>query len=147
VNQAVSSAARHAVPVRGLDSSRTLFVLPDPRSGGFRASIRGHQLVLADPDSRHELAPTPDDLLSTSIASSLAWRARRFLRTRGLDDYVTVTAEARSRQNSGELTDIALTVTITESSEDTLAALTGLLQAALVARSQDVPLSVRVTAS
>ena len=76
---------RHATP-------QALFVVPTRSGDGFRASIRGHQLDLADPDSPAGLAPTPDDLLLVSVASEIAWSARRFLRSWGLDAHVNVSA-------------------------------------------------------
>jgi hypothetical protein len=51
-----------------------LFVIPTRRGDGFRASVRGRMLDLADPDAGHRLAPTPDDLFLLSIASALACR-------------------------------------------------------------------------
>ena len=57
-------------------SSDGLFVIPRGRGDGFQASIRGHILDLADPNSGHALAPTPDDLFIASIASGLAWSAQ-----------------------------------------------------------------------
>jgi hypothetical protein len=89
-----------------------LFVIPSLRGDGFQASIRGHLLELADPNSAHGLAPTPDDLRIASIASDFAWLARRFLRDRGLNDYVSVTAR-QSRSNGSAVVDgvdVSLTV-------------------------------------
>src|SRR5262249_1509324 len=74
------------------DEGHALFVGPRGRGDGFRASVRGHMLELADPGDADGLAPTPDDLFVASIASELAWSARRFLRTRGLPDDVSVSA-------------------------------------------------------
>jgi len=65
-------------------SNNALFVVPSGRGDGFRATKRGHVLELADPDSGHALAPTPDDLLIVSIAANFAWSAQRFLRARRL---------------------------------------------------------------
>jgi len=73
-------------------SSNGLFVIPRGRGDGFQASIRGHILDLADPNSGHALAPTPNDLFIASIASGLAWSARSFLRSHRLPDDVSVFA-------------------------------------------------------
>jgi len=78
-------------PETSVAPSAPLFVVPSGAGNGLQASIRGHRLELADPESGHGLAPTPDDLRTTAVASSVAWFARRFLRERGLDDYVSVT--------------------------------------------------------
>jgi uncharacterized OsmC-like protein len=128
----------------GLDSYRALFVLPDPRSGGFQANIRGHQLPLADPDSRHELAPTPSDLLITSIASALAWTARRFLRGHELDEYVSVTAHSRTQQGSSYPRELALVVSVSEACALEVEALTTALERELDARAHGMQLTVRV---
>lgn len=88
-----------------------VFVIPSGRGDGLRASIRGHLLELADPSLGHGLAPTPDDLRTVSIASSFAWFAQRFLRDRGLDDYVSVTAGPCTTEGSDvDRVDVALTV-------------------------------------
>ena len=78
---------------------RSLFVVPNKRGDGFRASVRGHMFELADPESAHGLVPTPEDLLAVAIASDIAWFARRFLRTHGLDDHVSVSARARTDES------------------------------------------------
>lgn len=88
-----------------------VFVIPYGRGDGLRASIRGHLLELADPSLGRGLAPTPDDLRTVSIASDFAWFARCFLRDRGLDDYVSVTARPCTTEGSDvDGVDVALTV-------------------------------------
>jgi uncharacterized OsmC-like protein len=121
----------HALPS---SLSRTLFVSPHGRRDGFWASIRGHVLDLADPNSGHMLAPTPDDLLVASFASELAWSARRFLRACGLPDDVNVSAEWRTHERSPGLADISLTVTVSRHAEAVRAALAASFQNSLAAR-------------
>jgi uncharacterized OsmC-like protein len=94
-----------------------LFVFPHQRRDGFWANIRGHALDLADPNSGHMLAPTPEDLLVASIASKLAWSARSFLRAHGLPDEVSVSAEWRTREDQQGLAELNLTVTVSRPAE------------------------------
>ena len=91
-------------------SSNALVVSPHERRDGFWASIRGHVLDLADPHSGHALAPTPDDLFIVSIASELAWTARRILRMGGLPDRVSVSANWGTNADLPSLADIDLMV-------------------------------------
>jgi uncharacterized OsmC-like protein len=103
-------------------ASQALFIIPTRRGNGFIASIEGHMLELADPtDSR--LAPSPDDLLVASIASDIAWSARRFLRAAGLPDDVGVSATWRTTESAPSLADIDLTVTVSRRAEAVRAAL------------------------
>jgi hypothetical protein len=94
-------------------SRNAVFVIPC-RGSGFRASIRGHLLELADPDAGEGLAPTPEDLLTAAIASDIAWFARRFLRDHGLDDYVSVYASARTSQGPPGLGGLDVTVEVSK---------------------------------
>jgi uncharacterized OsmC-like protein len=110
-------------------SGEALFVIPR-RDGRLRASIRGHLLELAKPSPVQRLAPTPDDLFIASIASDLAWSARDFLHAQGLPDDVNVSAKWRSPEASQRLTDISMTVTVSESAE----ALSDVLEDALAKR-------------
>jgi hypothetical protein len=82
------------------DSARelALLVIPSRGGNGFRASVRGHLLELADPDSDHRLSPTPQDLVAAAVASDVAWFARRFLRDHELDDDVSVSAWASTSE-------------------------------------------------
>ena len=125
----------HAVPT----SSQALFVIPRGRGGGFQASIRGHILDLADPNSGHALAPTPDDLFMASIASELAWSARRFLRAYGLPDDVSVSATWRTQEDLPSLAGISLTVTVPRRAEAVGAALGAAFENSLAARSLAEP--------
>jgi uncharacterized OsmC-like protein len=92
-------------------TSHALFIIPTRWGDGFKASIHGHMLELADPTD-HRLAPSPDDLLIASIASDLAWSARRFLRAHALPDEVSVSATWQTTEGPPSLGDITLTVTV-----------------------------------
>lgn len=116
-------------------SSNTLFVLPREREDGFRASIRGYILDLADPSSGHALAPTPDDLFITSISSDLAWSARMLLRAHGLPDDVSVSATWRTHEDRPSMADIKVTITVAEGAEPVSEALAAALESRLAARS------------
>jgi uncharacterized OsmC-like protein len=125
-------------------SRQVLFVVPRGRGDGFRASIRGHLLELADPNSGHMLAPTPDDLLIASIASDLAWCARRLLRAQGLPDDVSVSAEWRTLENSRKVGDVSVTVTVSETLEAMSDALIASLMERVAARSLDEPVCLHL---
>ena len=131
----LDTADSRAVPA----STHGLFVVPDRRRDGFDATIRGHLLELADPDSGHALAPTPDDLFISSIASDFAWSAQRFLRARRLPDDVSVSAEWRTPENRSRLTDVSMTVTVSETVEPTSDALEQTLAERVAARSLHEP--------
>ena len=119
-------------------TSHALFIIPTRRGNGFVASVRGQMLELADPTD-HQLAPSPDDLLIASIASDLAWSARRFLRAYGLPDYVSVSAEWRTHEDLPSLADINLTVTVSRRAEAVSAALGAAFAKSLAARSVAKP--------
>jgi uncharacterized OsmC-like protein len=125
-----SDGGSHAVAT----SSHALFVLPRRRGDGFQATIRGHTLDLADPSSGHALAPTPLDLLIVSIASDLAWSARRILRFHGLPDRVNVSAKWRTHENAPSLDDISLTVTVSRAAEKVSGALAAVFANSLATR-------------
>lgn len=116
VTRSVNPTALLAHASDPVASRDALFVTPG-RGGGFRATIRGHLLELAEPSPDHRLAPTPDDLWIASIASDLAWSARQFLRSRGLGDDVAVSAEWRRLDNPPSVADISVTVTVPETVE------------------------------
>jgi hypothetical protein len=119
-------------------SRDALFVTPE-RGGGLRASIRGHLLELAEPSPVHRLAPTPDDLFIASIASDLAWAARHFFRAHGLPADVSVSAEWWRLENPPSLTDVSMTVTVSENAEALSDALEDALAARVAARTVDEP--------
>jgi uncharacterized OsmC-like protein len=116
-----------------LTSSRALFVSPHERRDGFWAAIRGHVLDLADPDTAHGLAPTPDDLFIASIASELAWTGRRILRGGGLPDDVSVAASWRTNADPPTLADINLTVTVSRRAKAVDATLAAAIDKSLAA--------------
>lgn len=120
--------------------SQALFVIPHERRDGFWASIRGHILDLADPNSGHALAPTPDDLFIASIASELAWSARRFLRAQGVPDYVSISAKWRTHEDLPSLDDINLTITVSRRAEAVSATLAAAFANSLAARCLAAPL-------
>jgi hypothetical protein len=119
-------------------SRDALFVTPG-RGGGLRAVIRGHLLELAEPSPVHPLAPTPDDLFIASIASELAWSARDFLHAHGLPDDVNVSADWRRLENPPRLTDVSMTVTVSETVEAMSDALEDTLAERVAARSLNEP--------
>src|SRR4051812_20425165 len=105
--------ANHQQPPNGhLASSQTLTVYQPGLTGGFRVSIRGHIVDLADPDSGHELAPTPEDLFVASLASQLAWSALSFLHAHGQPEDVSVSANWRTDENLPSRENLDLTVTV-----------------------------------
>jgi putative redox protein len=140
LQQAIENAKNsdsHAVPT----SSHALFVVPHGREDGFRASIRGHILDLADPNSGHGLAPTPEDLFIASIASELAWSARRFLRARGLPDFVSVSAKWQTPEERPILVEIDLTLTVSKRAEAASAVLAAVFANGLATRSLAEPVA------
>jgi putative redox protein len=134
-DQAVGQSSGAAPAMR-----QALFVLPSRWGDGFRVSIRGHLLELADPSPGHGLAPTPDDLLIASIASDLAWAARRFLRAHGVHEDVSVAAAWRTPESPSRLADIRVTVSVPDSAETESDALMAALEERVAARSLDEPL-------
>jgi hypothetical protein len=126
-------------------SRHELFVIPRGWGDGFRASIRGHLLDLADPTS-HGLAPNSDDLLVASIASDCAWFVRRFLRERALDDYVSVSAGWSASEDAPSLGDVDVTITVSKTAAPMRAILAAALETRLAARSRHAPLHFRVRA-
>jgi organic hydroperoxide reductase OsmC/OhrA len=127
--------------------ARALFVVPARTGASFQASIRGRMLDLADPGSADWLAPTPDDLFVAAIASDFAWLARRFLVSRGLDDYVSVSAAWRTHNGQPRLAQFDMTVTVSKSAETTCSPLVAVLRNRFAARSLSIPLRVRVQSS
>ena len=77
----------------------------------------------------------PDDLFIVSIASELAWTARRILRGSGLPDDVSVSTNWRTNADPPTLSDINLTVTVTRRAEAASGALAAALDNSLAARS------------
>jgi putative redox protein len=141
VSPHTSQAASQPKPA---SSYEALFVVPSGRGGGLRAHIRGHWLELADPSSGHGLAPTPDDLFIASIASHLAWSACHFLRDHGLPDDVSVTAHSRRLENPRSLSDISMTVTVSQTVEPMSTALEDALARRVATGSLDEPLELHL---
>jgi uncharacterized OsmC-like protein len=96
-------------------------------------------LEVAEPSPVHRLAPNPDDLFIASIASDIAWSARHFLQGHGLPDDVSVSAEWRSLENPPRLTDVSMTVSVSETAEALSDALESTLAERVAARSLDEP--------
>ncbi len=119
-------------------ASHALFIIPTRWGDGFTASIHGHMLELADPTD-HRLAPSPDDLLIASIASDLAWSARRFLRAHALPDDVSVSARWQTTEGPPSLADITLTVTVSARATAVSGALAAAFANSLAARSVAEP--------
>jgi uncharacterized OsmC-like protein len=115
-------------------ASHVLFIIPTRRGDGFKASIHGHMLDLADPTD-NRLAPSPDDLLIASIASDLAWSARSLLRANGLPDDVSVSARWQTAESLPRLADIGLTVTVSRDAEAVSSALAAAFASTVAARS------------
>jgi hypothetical protein len=93
-------------------ATQVLFVIPRERGDGFKASIRGHMLDLADPTSGHALAPTPNDLFVAAHAAELAWCARRLLDAQGLPGGASVSATWRAEGDLSAVAQIDLTVAL-----------------------------------
>jgi uncharacterized OsmC-like protein len=119
-------------------TSHALFVVPSGHGDGFKASIRGHMLELADPADRR-LAPSPEDLLVASIASDLAWSARSVLGACGLPDDVSVSAKWRATEGLPGPADVDLTVTVSRLTEAVGEALAAAFAGSLAARSLAEP--------
>jgi organic hydroperoxide reductase OsmC/OhrA len=136
----LDTADSHAVPA----ATNELFVVPNGRRDGFHATIRGHELELAHPDSGHALAPTPDDLLISSVASDFAWSAQRFLRAQQLPNDVSVSAAWRTHDDPPRLAHLDMTVTVSNSAEAVSETLVAALENSCAARSLNAPLRVRI---
>jgi hypothetical protein len=91
-------------------------------------------------------APTPDDLFVVSIASDLAWFARGFLRARGLDEFVAVSAEWQARESEPASEELAVTVTVSRAVAEAEELLAAALMARFPARSHQAPLQLSVRA-
>jgi hypothetical protein len=127
-----------SVSTKNEGTKHALFVIPNARRDGFQASVRGHIFDLIDPSS-YGLAPTADDLFIVSIASTLAWSARGFLRSHGLPDYVSVSAEWWAKDVRQHPADISLTVTVSEATDEVSMSLAAELENCLAARSLAKP--------
>jgi uncharacterized OsmC-like protein len=131
--------SRDGDPQPAPTARNSLFVIPRRRGDGFQAAIRGHILDLAEPCSHQALAPTPDDLFIASIASGVAWSARCVLRSRGLPDDVSVSANWQALEDRPGPVGISLTVAPPRRANAVSAALTAALENGLAARSLAKP--------
>jgi hypothetical protein len=127
--------------------AQALFVLPGRHGNGFSATIRGQMLELADPRSGHALAPTPEDLLITSIAADLAWSTQCFLRTRGLPDSVSVSGAWRTKSSPPALADIEMTVVVSRGVDALRTQLLAVLENGLARRALRGPIRICVQIS
>jgi hypothetical protein len=114
-----TSSASHGRPddqqvPKANSAALALFVGPYRSGDGFRASVRGHILGLADPDSPDRLAPTPRDLVAAALASDVAWFARQFLRDRARDDYVSVSVRTSTSEGLPSWCSFDVTVDVSE---------------------------------
>ena len=90
-------------------------------------------IVLADP-ADDPFAPTADELLILSIASELAWSARRFLRAQGQAADVNLTVTWQTVEDPPRLADISVTVTAPPIADTLRAALQSALEERAAAR-------------
>jgi len=111
-----------------------LFIVPARRGEGLLASIRGRVIVLADP-ADDPFAPTADELLILSIASELAWSARRFLSAQGQVTDVSLAVTWQTVEDPPRLADISVTVTAPPIADTLRAALQSALEERAAARS------------
>ena len=116
----------------------TLFILPARRGDGLLASIRGRVIVLADP-ADDPFAPTADELLILSIASELAWSARRFLSAQGQASDVSLTVTWQTVAEPPRLANVSLTLTAPPIVETLRSALQSVLEERAAARSPGNP--------
>lgn len=119
--------------------SHSIFVNPHERRDGFWANIRGHVLDLGDPNAEPAAVPTPDDLYITSMASELAWTVRTLLRSSGLPDDVSVSAQWRMHGVPQRIAEVILTVDVPGTAEPIATELTASLPSRLAARSSAQP--------
>jgi len=142
VSRTPHSGAEPRVSDRGSGAragGHSLYVVPRGLSNGFRCTIGGHILDLADPGSGCSLAPTPNDLFVASLASEVAWSTRAFLRAHDLPVDVSVAASWSTHDDKAGPCEIGLTVTVSRRAEPASAELGRLLENGLGARLIDQP--------
>ena len=113
----------------------SLSVVPRGRGGGFRATIRGNILELADPTHGDAFAPTPDDLYVAAIAAGFAWSARGILRASGLPEEVSVSTSWRTHEHPPGVVDLNVTVVVSRRAAVVKEALAAALDENVAARS------------
>jgi hypothetical protein len=121
-----------------------LFILPARRGDGLLASVRGRVIVLADP-AADPFAPTADELLILSIASELAWSARRFLTAQGQATDVSLAVTWQTVEDPPRVADISVTVTAPPIADALRAALQSELEKRAAVRSPRDPLRVHLS--
>ena len=121
-----------------------LFILPARRGDGLLASIRGRMIVLADP-ADDPFAPTTHELLILSIASELAWSARRFLSAQGQATDVSLAVTWQTVEDPPRLADISVTITAPPIGDTLCAALQSALEKRSAVRSPGDPLRVHIS--
>ncbi|MDP9164673.1 MAG: OsmC family protein [Actinomycetota bacterium] len=83
----------------------------------FSIAIRGHVLHVdqPEPDGGSDTGPTPTELFVASLASCVAFYARRYLTRHNLpEEGLTVTAEAQSGANPSRVATMTISVTLPE---------------------------------
>ena len=83
----------------------------------FDIAIRGHVIHVDQPESDGgtDTAPTPTELFIASLASCVAFYARRYLKRHGLPQGgLTITAEAESGAKPSRIASVTLTLTLPE---------------------------------
>lgn len=78
----------------------------------FSIRIRSHEIVVDQTiaGGGNDSAPTPLELLGASLGSCIAFYVRRFLRTRGLPDNVSVEVSHTRAQNPSRIDGFVVTV-------------------------------------
>ena len=83
----------------------------------FSIAIRGHVLHIdqPEPDGGSDTGPTPTELFIASLASCVAFYARRYLKRHNLpEEGLTVTAEAQSGAKPSRVATMTISVTLPE---------------------------------
>lgn len=83
----------------------------------FRIGIRGHVIAVDQPESDGgtDTAPTPTELFVASLASCVAFYARRYLTRHGLpEDGLAVTADAEFGAKPSRVATMVLSLTLPE---------------------------------
>jgi uncharacterized OsmC-like protein len=83
----------------------------------FDIAIRGHVIHVDQPESDGgtDTAPTPTELFVASLASCVAFYARRYLKRHGLPQAgLAVTAQAESGAKPSRVASVAVTLTLPE---------------------------------
>ena len=87
----------------------------------FSIDVRGHVLYVDQPtaDGGDDTAPTPTELFVASLASCVAFYARRYLRRHGLpEEGLSVSAEAEMGSKPARVASMRVTVTLPDGVPD-----------------------------